>query len=61
MMILHEPGVGWHVKGELYEVDDEMLKVLDVLKSIHKPSNYRVMIEVEPLEAERCHVGLCVC
>jgi gamma-glutamylaminecyclotransferase len=50
-MMMHESGVGWHVKGELYEVDDETLERLDALESIHKPDNYRVIVEVEPFEA----------
>jgi gamma-glutamylaminecyclotransferase len=49
-MIIHDPGVGWQVKGEVYEVNDERLNVLDTLESIHKPGNHRVMVEVEPLE-----------
>ena len=50
-MMMHEPGVGWQIKGELYEADDETLEVLDALELIHKPGNYRVIVEVEPLEA----------
>jgi gamma-glutamylaminecyclotransferase len=49
-MMMHEPGVGWQVKGELYEVNDETLEALDALESVHKPGNYRMSVEVEPLE-----------
>ncbi|KAJ2938347.1 hypothetical protein O0L34_g13269 [Tuta absoluta] len=30
--LLHNPGDGYHVKGEIYEVDDKMLGNLDILE-----------------------------
>uniref|UniRef100_A0A336MK65 Gamma-glutamylcyclotransferase family protein n=1 Tax=Culicoides sonorensis TaxID=179676 RepID=A0A336MK65_CULSO len=32
--LLNKPGVGYNVKGEIYEVDDQMLKVLDRLEDV---------------------------
>jgi len=36
-MMLDQPGVGLSVRGELYEVDDAQLAVLDALESIVSP------------------------
>ena len=48
-MMFAEPGEGSRVKGEVYEVDDERLGVLDALESISKPGNDRITTKVEPL------------
>ena len=54
-MMLHQPGVGLAVKGELYEVDDAQLAALDTLESVGKPGNFRVSVEVERVDGgERC-------
>lgn len=46
-MMFNEPGVGYHVHGELYDVDEGNLKLLDRLESVGKPANFREAIEVE--------------
>lgn len=46
-MMFNEPGVGCHVHGELYEVDEGNLKLLDRLESVGKSGNFREAIEVE--------------
>jgi gamma-glutamylaminecyclotransferase len=54
-MMLHQPGVGLAVKGELYEVDDAQLAALDRLESVGKPGNFRVSLAVERVNGgERC-------
>ncbi|WP_156751099.1 gamma-glutamylcyclotransferase family protein [Mesorhizobium sp. AA23] len=49
-MMFNEPGLGFHVRGELYAVDDRALAGLDRIESVGKPGNLRVPIEVEPIE-----------
>jgi gamma-glutamylaminecyclotransferase len=49
-MMFNEPGVGFQVVGELYEVEDRAMANLDQLESLGKPGNLRVVIEVEPVE-----------
>lgn len=47
-VLLAEPGTGYHIKGELYEVDSATLAELDEIESVHLPNGYRRdMIEVE--------------
>jgi gamma-glutamylaminecyclotransferase len=54
-MMMNEPGYGLQVRGELYEVDDTRLVLLDGLESVGKPGNFRVVIEVEALDSSaRC-------
>ncbi len=48
--LVNQPGVGEHVKGELYEVDDAALAQMDVLERIGEPLWYaRCDIEVQPV------------
>jgi gamma-glutamylaminecyclotransferase len=49
-MMFNEPGVGFQVVGELYAVEDGAMANLDRLESLGKPGNFRVAIEVEPVE-----------
>lgn len=49
-MMFNEPGVGLRVNGELYEISDSTLAILDRLESIGKPGSLRVIIEIEPTE-----------
>ncbi|AVA25602.1 AIG2-like family protein (plasmid) [Rhizobium sp. NXC24] len=46
-MMFDEPGNGTTVKGELYEVDDQTLRRLDLLESIGRPGHFRGLIELE--------------
>jgi len=39
--LINEPGNGYQVTGELYEVDDAVLAELDNLESTHLPNGYR--------------------
>lgn len=48
-MVLNEPGVGRHIRGELYKVEDSCLIALDGLESVGKPGNFREQVEVEPV------------
>ncbi|MBZ9850716.1 gamma-glutamylcyclotransferase [Mesorhizobium sp. CA14] len=49
-MMFNEPGAGFQVAGELYEVDERILSRLDRLESVGAPGNLRVPVEVEPFE-----------
>jgi gamma-glutamylaminecyclotransferase len=48
-MMLDEPGVGMRVEGELYEIEDDRLPLLDVMEHIGEPGNVRLVIAIEPL------------
>jgi gamma-glutamylaminecyclotransferase len=39
--LIHSPGDGHHVEGELYEVDDECLNRIDALERIQDSDGYR--------------------
>jgi gamma-glutamylaminecyclotransferase len=39
--MINAPGEGQQIEGELYEVDDDCLKKLDVLERIKEPDGYR--------------------
>ena len=52
-MMLDEPGDGLRVSGELYEIDPPRLAAIDAVESVGKPGNFRISIEVEPLEGGR--------
>ena len=47
-VMLPEPGSGHRIIGEIWEVDDALLTVLDRLESVHLPTGYiRETIKVE--------------
>jgi gamma-glutamylaminecyclotransferase len=48
-MMLDCPGTGLQVRGELYEIEDSRLTVLDTLESVGKPGNFRRLVQVEPI------------
>jgi gamma-glutamylaminecyclotransferase len=48
-MMFNEPGIGYHVVGELYESGDDTIAKLDRLESIGIPGNLCVAIDVEPV------------
>jgi gamma-glutamylaminecyclotransferase len=48
-MLLNQPGLGRHIVGELYELDDTILARIDLLESLGKPGNLRITIMVAPL------------
>jgi gamma-glutamylaminecyclotransferase len=45
-MMLDRPGEGLPVTGELYEADDERLKLIDDLEDIGSPGSFRTSIPV---------------
>lgn len=45
-MMLDEPGTGHHVLGELYEVEDWRLKLIDEMESVGIPGNFRTSASV---------------
>jgi len=49
-MMLDKPGNGFHVSGELYEIDRARLAAIDAVESIGKAGNFRISIEVIPVE-----------
>ena len=46
-MIMHEPGRGRRLKGELYLIEETRLKLLDETESVGQPGNFRFAIAVE--------------
>jgi gamma-glutamylaminecyclotransferase len=57
-MMFNEPGVGLQVSGELYEICDSAIGVLDWLESVGKPGNFQETIVVEPAEGGACAAAL---
>jgi len=56
-MILNEPGVGHRLFGELYEVGGSCLARLDKMESIGQPGNFRVAIEVAPVDGGKSSIA----
>ena len=48
-VMLDQPGTGLQVRGELFEVADERLPVLDELEAVGSPGSFRGSLEVEPV------------
>lgn len=48
-MMLDRPGEGLRVKGELYEIDDGRLPVLDELEAVGEAGSFRSRVDVVPL------------
>jgi gamma-glutamylaminecyclotransferase len=58
-MMLDEPGVGHHVLGELYEVEDWRLKLIDKIESVGIPGNFRKSISVVRIcDGVACSAGV---
>jgi gamma-glutamylaminecyclotransferase len=55
-MMIEEPGLGHHVLGELYEVEDWRLNLIDEMESVGIPGNFRTSISVE----RRCDGVACL-
>jgi gamma-glutamylaminecyclotransferase len=54
-MMLHQPGAGLHVKGELYEIAETLLPALDTMESVGKPGNLRLLVQVRSIaDAQSC-------
>jgi gamma-glutamylaminecyclotransferase len=51
-MMLDQAGVGLQVSGELYEIDEGRLALLDDVESVGKPGNTRGLIQLEPMNSE---------
>jgi len=51
-MMFNEPGIGCHVTGEIYQLDDVCLEELDKLESVDTPGNTRARLRVLPIGAE---------
>ena len=49
-MLLSQTGLGRHITGELYELDDAILARVDPLESIGRPGNLRIRILVGTLK-----------
>jgi gamma-glutamylaminecyclotransferase len=47
-MLLNQPGLGRHIAGELYELDDAILARIDPIESIGRAGNLRIQILVAP-------------
>ena len=53
-MIMNEPGQGFRLNGELYEIDEARLGYIDRLESVPLPGNLRLSIEVERDDGHIC-------
>jgi gamma-glutamylaminecyclotransferase len=57
--MLDEPGIGHHVLGELYEVEDWRLNLIDEMESVGRPGNFRTSISVMRLcDGVACRAGV---
>jgi gamma-glutamylaminecyclotransferase len=45
-MLLKQPGHGRHILGELYELEESLLRRIDPMESVGQPGNLRVTIAV---------------
>lgn len=53
-VMLHEPGKGKNIKGELYQVNGTTLSALDSLEHTHEARGYkRLLIEIQNIENNR--------
>jgi gamma-glutamylaminecyclotransferase len=48
-VMLDRPGEGLVVRGEVYEVDEARLEVLDELEDVGEPGSFRATIRVKPV------------
>lgn len=49
--LVHQPGFGHRVSGEVFEIDAETLAALDVFEEVGLPTGYvRVEVALEPLD-----------
>ena len=51
-MMLYQPGIGLNVRGELYEIEDARLQILDALESVGELGNLRVVLELSSLAGD---------
>jgi len=50
--LINEPGTGFQVAGEVYQVDDAVLAELDALETVHLADGYRRLeIEIHPIRS----------
>ncbi len=49
-MMLDRPGQGLRVRGELFEIDDERLGVLDALENVGTEGSFRSALDVTPVD-----------
>ena len=53
--MMAEPGEGRRVTGEVYEVEEQRLKLIDRLESLGQPGNFRMAVHLESIGAgDRC-------
>jgi len=58
--MLDSPNSGLNVTGEVYEVDEDALRLMDVLERVHEPDGYiRKLILVKRDETPDNHPRLC--
>jgi gamma-glutamylaminecyclotransferase len=48
-MMLDRPGEGLHVRGELFEIDEARLHVLDELEAVGQKGSFRSTIRIAPV------------
>lgn len=58
-VMLNQPDTGLQVRGELFDVPEDQLPILDELESVGTPGSFRATLEVEPVGGGERHLAIC--
>jgi len=49
-MMSDRPGVGLSVRGELFEIEEDRLSILDALEDVGKEGSFRSVLDIRPID-----------